>query len=207
MRSDLLEQPIKVGYAGFTTVKLYVAGIARGPRGLIASPVKAAKAWLGPAVVLRGVAFLILGPVELAVDVGPAAVRPCLDLVRHAVEGSKAGLGVGLPVAGALIDRGILVDVDRGIEPVDQALDLVAGGPADSPKRLKENFGGNSAPADSAGRSRGVFADVFVGGVLYTLSAWVIGLHLRMAWVRAGAEVSASPRLAILVNLIYGKVN
>jgi hypothetical protein len=50
-------------------------------------------------------------------------------------------------------------------------------------------------------------ADVFVGGVIYTLLAWVIGFASFVARVRAGAEVSASPRLAILVNLFDGQVN
>jgi hypothetical protein len=48
---------------------------------------------------------------------------------------------------------------------------------------------------------------VFVGGVLYTPSAWVMGLGSPVARVRAGAEVCASPRLAILVHLFYGEVN
>jgi hypothetical protein len=50
-------------------------------------------------------------------------------------------------------------------------------------------------------------ADVFVGGVIYTLSAWAMGFDSLMVRVRAGAEVSASPRLAILVNLFDGQVN
>jgi hypothetical protein len=42
-------------------------------------------------------------------------------------------------------------------------------------------------------------ADVFVGGVLSTLSAWVIGSASFVARVRAGAEVHASPRLAFVI--------
>jgi hypothetical protein len=35
--------------------------------------------------------------------------------------------------------------------------------------------------------------DVFVGGVLCTLSALIIGFDAFMVWVRAGAEVSSFP--------------
>jgi hypothetical protein len=48
---------------------------------------------------------------------------------------------------------------------------------------------------------------VFVGGVLCTLSAWVMGNQPFMVRVRAGAEVSASPRLAYLIYAKYVKVN
>ena len=42
--------------------------------------------------------------------------------------------------------------------------------------------------------------DVFVNGVLCMLSARVMELSPFMAWVRAGAEVDASPRLAFRLN-------
>ena len=48
-------------------------------------------------------------------------------------------------------------------------------------------------------------ADVFVGGVLSTLSAWVIGFASFVARVRAGAEVRASPRLAFTLYAIMAK--
>ena len=38
-----------------------------------------------------------------------------------------------------------------------------------------------------------LFADVFVGGVLCTLSAWVIRIPFWLARVRAGAEVLSFP--------------
>jgi hypothetical protein len=50
-------------------------------------------------------------------------------------------------------------------------------------------------------------ADVFVGGVLSTLSAWVIGLASFVVRVRAGAEATTSPRLAFVITLFHGKVN
>jgi hypothetical protein len=43
-------------------------------------------------------------------------------------------------------------------------------------------------------RRVGSIADVFVGGVLYTLSAWIIGFP---------AEVPASPRLAFVLYRKY----
>ena len=46
---------------------------------------------------------------------------------------------------------------------------------------------------------------MFVGGVLSTRSARVIGYPLLVAWVRAGAEVRASPRLAFTLNIIMAK--
>jgi hypothetical protein len=49
-------------------------------------------------------------------------------------------------------------------------------------------------------RARSQLQTCFVGGVLCTLSAWVIGLSPFMAWVRAGAEGRASPRLAFRLN-------
>jgi hypothetical protein len=55
--------------------------------------------------------------------------------------------------------------------------------------------------------STGLIADVFVGGVLNTRSAWIMENQSFMVRVRAGAEVGASPRLAILVHRIYGEVN
>jgi hypothetical protein len=42
---------------------------------------------------------------------------------------------------------------------------------------------------------------VIVGGVLCTLSAWIIGFASFMARVRAGAEVTASPRLDFTINV------
>jgi|SRR5450755_891253 hypothetical protein len=48
---------------------------------------------------------------------------------------------------------------------------------------------------------------VFVGGVLCTLSAWVIGFDSVVVRVRAGAEVTASPRLANVIPQFYGKAN
>jgi len=74
-------------------------------------------------------------------------MRPSLDLVGHAVKGSKARLGVRSPVAGCIIDRGVLVDVDGAVEPVDKAPNLVPGGSADSPQRLEEILGGNVGAA------------------------------------------------------------
>jgi hypothetical protein len=48
-----------------------------------------------------------------------------------------------------------------------------------------------------------VSADMFVGGVLFTRSALAMNLTLSMVEVRAGAEVTASPRLAILLYKKY----
>ena len=48
---------------------------------------------------------------------------------------------------------------------------------------------------------------MFVGGVLCTLSAWVIGFPSLLARVRAGAEAAASPRLAFMVQQIHEEVN
>jgi hypothetical protein len=48
--------------------------------------------------------------------------------------------------------------------------------------------------------------DVFVGGVLCTRVAWVIWIRSVVAWVRAGAEVRASPRLADVVIPKHAKV-
>ena len=50
-------------------------------------------------------------------------------------------------------------------------------------------------------------ADASVGGVLSTLSAWIMGFDLPVVRVRAGAEVCASPRLAYLIYVKYAKVN
>jgi hypothetical protein len=41
---------------------------------------------------------------------------------------------------------------------------------------------------------------MFVGGVLCTLSAWVMDLSAPLAWVRAEEEVLAFPRLAFRLN-------
>jgi hypothetical protein len=43
--------------------------------------------------------------------------------------------------------------------------------------------------------------DAFMGGVLCTLSALVIGISPFMAKVRAGAEVATSPRLAFMLDI------
>jgi hypothetical protein len=50
-------------------------------------------------------------------------------------------------------------------------------------------------------------ADVFVGGVLCTRLAWVMGNQPFMVPVRAEAEVSASPRLSFSIYAIYALVN
>ena len=50
-----------------------------------------------------------------------------------------------------------------------------------------------------------MFADVFVGGVLSTLSALAIGFDSFVVGVRAGAEDATSPRLAIMVTVIMAK--
>jgi hypothetical protein len=50
-------------------------------------------------------------------------------------------------------------------------------------------------------------ADVFVGGVLYTHLAWVMGNQPFMVRVRAGAEGDTSPRLDFVLALFHGKVN
>ena len=55
-------------------------------------------------------------------------------------------------------------------------------------------------------RSLPPIEDVFVGGVLCTLSAWIMGVPAFMVRVRAGAEVKPSPRLAFVLSLIHGKV-
>src|SRR5258708_783012 len=54
-------------------------------------------------------------------------------------------------------------------------------------------------------RRRVVSTGVFVGGVLSTLSAWVIGFASFVARVRAEAEVPASPRLAFTLYVIMAK--
>ena len=46
-----------------------------------------------------------------------------------------------------------------------------------------------------------------MGGVLTTLSAWVIGFVSFVARVRAEAEVPASPRLDFLLHRKYEAVN
>jgi hypothetical protein len=51
----------------------------------------------------------------------------------------------------------------------------------------------------------GLVTDVFVGGVLCTLSAWIIGFASFVVRVRAGAEVDASPRLAFTLYVIMAK--
>jgi ribbon-helix-helix CopG family protein len=48
-------------------------------------------------------------------------------------------------------------------------------------------------------------ADVFVGGVLCTLSAWVIRFILRMARVRAGAEVRSFPSACFYGSIVIMK--
>ena len=48
--------------------------------------------------------------------------------------------------------------------------------------------------------SVGLFADVFVGGVLCTRSAWVIWIRSVVARVRAGAEATTSLRLALVLT-------
>jgi hypothetical protein len=48
---------------------------------------------------------------------------------------------------------------------------------------------------------------VFVGGVLSTLSAWVMGNASFVARVRAGAEATTSPRLAFMVLHLMAKSN
>jgi hypothetical protein len=55
-------------------------------------------------------------------------------------------------------------------------------------------------PGSRAVKERGVGADAFVGGMLSTLSAWIIGFASFVVRVRAGAEVSASPRLVFRLN-------
>src|SRR5947208_3035313 len=57
------------------------------------------------------------------------------------------------------------------------------------------------------GDCRASIADVFVGGVLCTLSAWVIWTASFVARVRAGAEATTSPRLAFVVPRFHGQVN
>jgi hypothetical protein len=110
LRTDLLAKAVIVGDAGFGRVKFEVAAIARRPRGLIVSPVKAAKDRLS------GVAFLVLAilrPVELVV-----ANRPVIDLIFQ----FPAHLIVGL------------------VEKSDKPVNLVAGFLAESPYRLERFF-------------------------------------------------------------------
>jgi hypothetical protein len=47
----------------------------------------------------------------------------------------------------------------------------------------------------------------FVGGVLYTRVAWVMGFASFVVRVRAEAEVDASPRLAFVLALNHEEVN
>jgi hypothetical protein len=49
-------------------------------------------------------------------------------------------------------------------------------------------------------------ADVFVGGVLSTQVALVMGLSPFMAWVRAGAEAEHFPSACIYGNTLYAEV-
>jgi hypothetical protein len=81
LRPDLLQQPVKVRNAGFGGILLMVAAIARRPRGLILSPVKAAKRRF------RRVAFLVLPvfrAVQFVVVVGMVVYR-VLELPGHIV--------------------------------------------------------------------------------------------------------------------------
>jgi hypothetical protein len=48
-----------------------------------------------------------------------------------------------------------------------------------------------------------VSTGVFVGGVLCTLSAWIIGFDSFVIRVRAGTEGDTFPRLDYLVSVIY----
>jgi hypothetical protein len=43
-------------------------------------------------------------------------------------------------------------------------------------------------------------ADLFVDGVIYTLSAWIMGFIPLVVRVRAGAEAATSPRLAFAIS-------
>ncbi len=83
-----------------------------------------------------------VGAVELDVDVAPASTFPCVQLVAEPIEAAKGALDVWILIARPVVNRGVLVAVDCGIEPVDQALDFFPGGPASSHKRLEEVFGG-----------------------------------------------------------------
>jgi hypothetical protein len=72
-------------------------------------------------------------------------------------------------------------------------------------KRFLGSDGGRIVKRTSGLRwpSRMVSAYMFVGGVLFTRSALAMNLTLSMVEVRAGAEVTASPRLAILLYKKY----
>jgi hypothetical protein len=48
--------------------------------------------------------------------------------------------------------------------------------------------------------STGLIADVFVGGVLSTLSAWVIGFLSLWLGLEPGRKYDPSPRLAFMVT-------
>jgi hypothetical protein len=64
-----------------------------------------------------------------------------------------------------------------------------------------------AAAATVRKRRRVVSTGVFVGGVIYTRSAWIMGFIPLVVRVRAGAEAATSPRLAFVITLFHGKVN
>jgi hypothetical protein len=55
--------------------------------------------------------------------------------------------------------------------------------------------------------STSISTGVFVGGVLSTRSAWIMGFIPLVVRVRAGAEAATSPRLAFLVHEIHEQSN
>jgi hypothetical protein len=65
----------------------------------------------------------------------------------------------------------------------------------------------SSWPRSCDVRGRGGRLDVFKGGVLCTLSAWIIGFRSLMVRVRAGAEDPPSPRLASMVPRFMAKTS
>jgi hypothetical protein len=106
-----------------------------------------------------------------------------------------------------LVPVGLPLHVVVGlVQESDQALDLVPGIPARLDDGAEDLSGDASSLISSQSRPAiGVSADVFVGGVLCTLSARSIGGLFGP--VRAGTKVSAFVRPVFLISVRHEEVN
>ena len=147
------------------------------------------------------VGFGIVAAVYAALSLDPAGIIGCHDCLAPCGDAGAAFVDRQSPAKVRMnIDRtprgsnGVSVYFDGGKDWVGTRSEAAAvTGRGSAASRAAAPAATAAARARNPRREE---ADVFAGGVLCTLSAWVMGLSTLMVRVRAGAEVRASPRLA-----------
>ena len=149
-------------------------------------------AWLAPVMFITAVLQLVALPVVGAtIAFAIAGVAGCPTCLVGDVDRAERFLGVVVTVDRVIVDLlfALVVEGVGAIENVEQLLYGILSFPADAPQVSKQFAYQRGSLRLLALDFRRASTDAFMGGVLCTLSAWVIGFSVLVARDRASQEL------------------